>query len=284
MKNARRAVAIAAVFSLISCSARMLPASTPTQDVITLHLFATDNMLPLARELVRAYEEHNPSVTIQIESGPFSQLVDRLLAGEAGFLLTGHLDAAGTPRGDLWAAPIAQDGIAIVVHPTNPVTSLTLGQIQQIFAGQLTRWSDVGGLPLEINLYSDAAGSALRAEFDSLVMGTLQMALSARVVTSSQSIVQRISRDASAIGYVPLAFVSPSVRALAIEGVLPSLAALADSSYPLRSFVYLAGLREPDGSQPLDMDYRAFIGWVQSLEGQVTVSRLAAPLLSSAQS
>jgi phosphate transport system substrate-binding protein len=87
-----------------------------------------------------------------------------------------------------------------------------------------------------------------------------------------------VAADPWAIGYLSSALLNPAVRALAVDGVAPSRATIADDSYPLRSMVYVIGLREPDGSQPLDLDYRAFIAWAQGPDGQAVAAQRFAPL------
>jgi ABC-type phosphate transport system substrate-binding protein len=75
-----------------------------------------------------------------------------------------------------------------------------------------------------------------------------------------------------------MSYLDERVRALSINGVSPTAENVLNSTYPLRSFLYIVGLREPDGSQPDDIHYRAFIGWVQSAEGQAIVARRYSPL------
>ena len=85
--------------------------------------------------------------------------------------------------------------------------------------------------------------------------------------------VTSVGREPSAIGYVSMSYLNPTVRAVSVDDVAPTLENVAGNSYPLRSTLFIVGAREPEG------DFRAFIGWVQSPEGQAIVARNYAALL-----
>ncbi len=193
------------------------------------------------------------------------------MRGDAPYFVTNHFPLDAQTE-DLWAAPLGQDGIAVIVHPDNAMQGLTTQNLRDIFQGWTTNWSDVGGTDEPITVISREDGSGTRAEFESLVMGDRATTPNALVAPSSAAAVLLVGRTPGSIGYVSLSYVTPDVRALAIDDVLPSLDSITDSTYPLRSIVYIVGLAEPQG------DYRAFIAWMQSLEGQAVVSRTHAPL------
>jgi phosphate transport system substrate-binding protein len=85
--------------------------------------------------------------------------------------------------------------------------------------------------------------------------------------------VTSVSRSRGGIGYVSMSYLNSSVRAVPVNSIAPTLEEVYNNSYPLRSTLYMVGLDEPEG------DYRAFIGWVQSPDGQTVVGQQYAPLL-----
>lgn len=277
-RKTRHALVVVAL-TLMSCSSRVMPAATPTGDAAVLRMFATNSTLPLVQELTLAYTREHPNIAFEVESGNFESMLQRLQAGDTSYFLSNHLPPESEQDRPLWAAPVGQDGIAAITHPDNPVTGLSRSQLRDVFQGRITNWQQLGGEDSPITIISREAGSGTRAEFESMVMGSRQITPSALVAPGSSQVVNSVARDPSAIGYVSRAYLDDSVRALRIDDVLPDIETIANSTYPLRSILYIIGLREPDGSQPLDMDYRAFIGWVQSPEGQSILSGLAAPLL-----
>lgn len=275
MGRTKRAIVVVA-FTLVSCSTRTLPAATPTTEATALRIYATSATLPLVNDLTSVYSRMNPSITFEITSGDYDAMMDRLLHGDMPFFLSNHLPPEdNTP---VVAFPIGQDGIAVIVHPENPVEGLTTTQVRDIYQGWTSNWRDLGGRDEPIMVFSREDGSGTRAEFDSLVMGDRRTTRMAQMVPSSAAAMTAVARDPSGIGYVSMGYVDDSVRALAIDGVLPTAENVLNSTYPLRSFLYIVGLRDPDGSEPMDIHYRAFIGWVQSAEGQSVVARRYAPL------
>lgn len=275
MRRTKRAIVVVA-FTLVSCSSRALPAATPTLQATALRLYATTSTLPLVNDLTSAYSRLNPSITFEIASSNYDAMMERLLNGETPFFLTNHLPPEElTP---VVAFPVGQDALTVLVHPDNQITGLTTEQVRDIYQGWSGNWSEFGGADRPIMVFSREDGSGTRSEFESLVMGDRRTARTAQLVPSSAAVVTAVAREPDSIGYVSMSYVDNRVRALPIDGVLPSVENVINNSYPLRSFLYIAGLREPDGSQPDDIHYRAFIGWVQSAEGQAVVARRYAPL------
>lgn len=279
-RRKRRAgrVLIVMAFTLVSCSTRVSPSATPTLEARTLRLYATSASMPLLDDLTHAYNALNRDITFELESGSYQEMLARLMSGETPYFLSTYLPPDEAQPAPLWAAPVARDGIAAIVHPDNPVTNLTTAQLRAIYEAELTNWSALGGADLPITIFTREGGAGIRAEFERLVMGDHPTAPLARIAPSSDAMRASIARDPAAIGFLSTALLDGTVRALALDGTLPSPATLADDRYPLRSFLYVIGLREPDGTQPLDLDYRAFFAWAQGPAGQAIAARQYAPV------
>lgn len=271
-------VLIVMAFTLVSCSSRVPPSATPTLETRALRLYATSASMPLLDDLTHTYSALNRDITFEIESGSYQEMLARLVSGETPYFLSTYLPPDESQPAPLWAAPIARDGIAAIVHPGNPVMNLSTEQLRAIYEAEVTQWSALGGDDLPITIFTREGGSGIRAEFERLVMGDHPTAPLARIAPSSEAMRTSIARDPAAIGFLSTALLDGSVRALALDGIAPDLTTLANDQYPLRSFLYVIGLREPDGSQPLDLDYRAFIAWTQGPEGQAIAARHYAPV------
>lgn len=267
-----------AVVTLASCSQRAIPSATPALETRTLRVYATSATMPLLEDLSGAYSTLNRDIAFEMETGSFREMLARLMAGETPYFLSTWLPPDDAQPQPLWAAPIAEDGIAAIVHPGNPVTGLSSQQLRAIYAGEIQNWRDVGGPNQPITVFTREDGSGTRAEFEALLMGDRPVAPLARIAPSGEAMRASIAADPSAIGYLSTALTDSSVRALTLDGVAPSAAALAGDRYPLRSFIYIIGLREPDGSQPLDLDFRAFFAWIQGPDGQAAAAQQYAPL------
>ena len=128
---------------------------------------------------------------------------------------------------------LAYDGIAVIVNPENPVTGLTLEQITKIYTGEITNWSEVGGNDAEIVLIGREAGSGTRDGFESIT-GTADLCQYRQELTSTGDVITTVSQNPDAIGYASLASVKESVKALAVDDVLPTEETVKDGSYKIQ--------------------------------------------------
>jgi len=147
---------------------------------------------------------------------------------------------------------IAIDGLAVLVHPSNPVSQMSIGTLGKIFSGQIRNWSELGGPDRPINLYARDDRSGTWDTFKSLVLGK-QYTLdgNARRYESNDQLSDDVSQDPAGIGFSGLASVRNS-KVLAIsEGNAPALKpnqlTVASEDYPLsrRLFMYTPGDRMP---------------------------------------
>ena len=132
---------------------------------------------------------------------------------------------------------LAYDGIAIIVHPDNPVSDLTLEQIAQLYTGEITNWKDVGGNDAQVVLIGREAASGTRDGFESIT-GTKDKCQYRQELTSTGDVITTVSQNPDAIGYASLASIKDSVKAQNVDGVTPSEAGVKDGSYKVqRPFV-----------------------------------------------
>ena len=132
---------------------------------------------------------------------------------------------------------LAYDGIAVIVNPENPVTDLDLETIAAIYTGEITNWSEVGGADGEIVLIGREAGSGTRDGFEELT-GTADKCQYRQELTSTGDVIAAVSQNPNAIGYASLASVKDNVKAVSVNGVVPSEETIKDGSYLIqRPFV-----------------------------------------------
>ena len=156
---------------------------------------------------------------------------------------------------------VALDGIAIIVNNENPVTDLTLEQIAQIYTGEITNWSEVGGNDEEIVLIGREAGSGTRDGFESIT-GTEDLCQYRQELTSTGDVITTVSQNPAAIGYASLASVSDQTKTLTVDGVEPTEDTVRDGSYKIqRPFVLVTR----DG-EALSTQAQAFYDYAMSAE------------------
>ena len=128
---------------------------------------------------------------------------------------------------------LAYDGIAVIVNPENPVSDLTLEDIANIYTGQITNWSAVGGEDAEIVLIGREAGSGTRDGFESIT-GTEEQCQYRQELTSTGDVITTVASNPAAIGYASVASVKDTVKALTVDGTAPTEAAIKDGSYAVQ--------------------------------------------------
>ena len=132
---------------------------------------------------------------------------------------------------------LAYDGIAIIVHPENPVSDLSLETIAKIYTGEITNWSELGGSDADIVLIGREAGSGTRDGFESIT-DTEDACQYRQELTSTGDVITTVSQNPGAIGYASVASVKDTVKALTVDGVAPTEETIKDGSYVVqRPFV-----------------------------------------------
>ncbi|MCU0498249.1 MAG: substrate-binding domain-containing protein [Anaerolineae bacterium] len=266
----KRTLVIVAFSTLVGCASPSIPATQPDVTDHALRLYATSATLPLVTDLTGAY-----GLTFETQSNPFPATLNNLLEYDTPYIISNHLPTDATTL-SLWAAPIAQDGIAVIVNPANPIENLSLDQLRAIYQGRIHHWRDLTGQDQDLMVLSRETGDSTRLEFERLVMGSRPTTFAARLVTSESAMLKLIATTPGAIGYVSAAFLDQTVKPIAINQIALTSDNITQNRYPLRSTLFIIGLAEP----PQDSPYRPFIGWIQSPEGQKIVSRHYSPLLT----
>lgn len=132
---------------------------------------------------------------------------------------------------------LAYDGIAVIVNPQNTLENLSLEEIAGIYTGSITNWKELGGNDAQIVVIGREAGSGTRDGFETIT-DTKDACLYRQELTSTGDVITAVSQNPDAIGYASLAAVKDSVKALSVDGVLPSEDTVKDGSYKVqRPFV-----------------------------------------------
>jgi hypothetical protein len=165
----------------------------------------------------------------------------------------GMLDAAFVyvvPDGAFWFNPVVVDGIVLIVNLENPVEKLTLVEARQIYSGELTNWSAVGGQNLPIDLIVPGRETDVRTIFNERVMGAQRVSINAEVSPNPDALIKRVIDNRNAIGVTTVGTLSQpeQVRRLQIEQTEPNPNQLAQQIYPLAMPIYWISLAEPQGA------------------------------------
>ncbi len=169
---------------------------------------------------------------------------------------------------------VARDGIAIVVHPSNPVTALTKEQLAKIYSGSYDNWSQLGGLDRPIVVLSRDSSSGTFVFFQLQVLNKRDFHPDARLLPATSAIVQSVARDEGAIGYVGLGYAAgshgsvkivPIKRAAETPAVTPSVETVRSGEYPIARPLHLYTPGSPSGLA------KDFVEFCLGQEGQAIV-------------
>jgi phosphate transport system substrate-binding protein len=143
---------------------------------------------------------------------------------------------------------VAYDGIAVIVNSANPIKGLTKKQVEQIFTGDVTDWSAIGGSPGQISVYTRNTSSGTYSDFKELAMKKRDYASSGQKMAGNEQIASEVAKNAHGVGYVGLAYTKAGgIKVMAIDGTLPSVKSVQAKTYPYArpTFYYTNG--DPGG-------------------------------------
>jgi phosphate transport system substrate-binding protein len=164
---------------------------------------------------------------------------------------------------------VAYDGLGVVVHAANPIKGLTKKQVEQIFTGEITDWSAVGGSGGKISVYTRNTSSGTYSDWKELAMKKRDYAPGSQKMAGHEQIAAEVGKNPNGVGYVGLAYMKASgIKVVPIEGQMPSQKAVIDKTWPYArpTFYYTNG--EPAGVA------RQFVEFTLTPTGQKIVDRV----------
>lgn len=234
-------MAVAVVASMLAGCSRKLSGTVATD--------GSTSMEKVIGALGEAFMEQNDGVTFTYNPTGSGSGIKAVQEGRCDIGLSSrNLKDEETASG-LTATVLAYDGIAVIVHPDNPVADLDVETIAKLYTGEITNWKDIGGQDAEIVLIGREAGSGTRDGFESIT-GTADNCQYRQELTSTGDVITAVSQNPDAIGYASLASVKDTVRAVTVGGVAPTEDAVKDGSYVIqRPFVLVTKTDTPLSEQ-----------------------------------
>lgn len=205
----------------------------------------------------------NSGVTVSVEGGGSGAGVEAASNGTADIGLASRALKDAEKESGLVETTLALDGIAIIVNAGSAVADLTVEQIAQIFTGEITNWSELGGADAEIACIGRESGSGTRDGFETIT-GTADACVLKQELTSTGAVIEAVRGNAQAIGYASLSSAEEQdgIKILTVNGVMPSEATILDGTYEIqRPFVLVT----KDGVE-LSAAAQAFFDWATSAD------------------
>ncbi len=273
--------------AVVACGGREQSSGTTTDgasrqasgDTKPLTIKGSDTMVILGQRLAEEYMKKNPGAVVQVNGGGSGTGIAALINGTVDLAQSSRemkddeKQKAAKARGSqIVEQAVALDGLAVFVHNTNPLQSLSIAQVRDIFQGKVKNWNQVGGPDAPVVLYGRESSSGTYDYFREHVLAKGDFAPAVQTLQGTAAIINAVGRDRNGIGYGGIAY-AKDVRPLAIsdEGkaaVAPSEATVANGTYPLSRKLFFYH------SQNAPERVTKFVQWSLTPEAQELVTRV----------
>ena len=227
------------IFTLVLALMMALSACSFAAAESTVSTDGSTSMEKVVVALGEYFMEQNPGTTFTYNPTGSGSGITAVQEGRCDIGLSSRALKDEEKASGLVETVVAYDGIAIIVHPDNPVADLSVETIGKIYTGEITNWKDVGGNDAEIVVIGREAGSGTRDGFESIT-GTKDACKYRQELTSTGDVITTVSQNPNAIGYASLASVKDTVKALTVDGIAATEETVKDGSYVVqRPFVFV---------------------------------------------
>ena len=229
----------------------------------------------LVPQLAEQFKAQNPGTTFDIAAEGSTTGIAAITDGTAQIGMSSRrakpaeISAASSKGVNMKPIIVAYDGLGVIVNAKNPLNNLTKKQVEQIFTGEVTDWSAVGGTGGKISIYTRNTSSGTYSDWKELAMKKRDYAPGSQKMAGHEQIAAEVGKNPNGIGYVGLAYMNaPGVKVISIEGAKPSKQSVLNKSWPYArpTFYYTNG--EPSGVA------KQFVDFTLSPAGQQIVERV----------
>jgi phosphate transport system substrate-binding protein len=218
---------------------------------------------PFIEQVAEHFMGENPDIIVNVQGGGSTAGIQATFNGTCD-IGSSSRNLKVEERG-LVVVLIAVDGIAVIVHKDNQIENLTVAQIQGIFSGKIKNWQELGVKNEEIIPVTREEGSGTRGAFEDMIMGESRISDACLVQDSNGAVREIIATTPQGIGYISVGLVDEREKAVAINGVRPTLVNLIQCQYRFTRPFLLLLKEKPTGK------IRKFIDYVVSKKGQQTL-------------
>ena len=229
----------------------------------------------LVPTLAEEYKARNPGVSFEIAAEGSTTGISAIIDGTAQIGMSSRrarpteVSAASVKGVNLQALVIGYDGLAVIVNARSPIANLTRRQVEQIFTGDVTDWSAVGGRPGKISVYTRNTSSGTYSDWKDLAMKKRDYAKSSQKMAGNEQIAAEVAKNPNGIGYVGLAYIkAEGIKVVSIDGVAPSKETVLAKKYAYArpTFYYTNGEAAGEAAK--------FVAFTLSDEGQKIADKI----------
>ena len=266
MKKITLALSLLLVTAIAGCDSGPKQQAAPVQ---TLSIKGSDTMVHLVSSWTEEFMKTHAEADISVTGGGSGTGIAALINGTTDICAASRgmkdkeQNLAKANKVSPVEIPVARDGIALIVHPENPVNSLTIDQLRLIYTGKITNWKEVGGADTPILLLSRESSSGTFVFFQEHILNKEDFSPSARLLPGTSALVLAVAADRGAIAYVGLGFAEEAkgkAKTLGVQAkdqpnpVVPSEETVVSGTYPVSRplFFYTNGTPKDTIKQFID--------------------------------
>lgn len=257
------------LFALAVFALALAGCSKP-QEAEKIVIKGSTTVLPIAQKAQEAYLASNKGADISLSGTGSGDGIKAIIEGSTDIanasrdMKQKEKDAAAAAGKNIEAHVVAKDMIIPVVHPSNPVSEITVAQLKDIYMGKITNWKELGGADSEIVVISRDTSSGTYEVWEKKVMAKENVFADALLQASNGAVSNAVSNNEKAIGYVGVGYLNDSIKGLAVEGVEPKVENVDTFAIARPLFMFTNKDEIKPGAQ-------AFIDFVMSADGQKLV-------------
>jgi len=246
------------VSAILLSLALAAPASAAGEEIV---INGSTTVLPLMQKAAENFMAVNPDVALVISGGGSGNGIKALTDGLCRIAMSSRdmkaneIELAKSKGVHPVRIPVAVDALLPIVHPSNSVTQLSAAQLRDIYAGKITNWKEVGGADKKIAVISRDTSSGTYETWDEKIMSKERVAPSALLQASNGAVVQAVSKNPHAVGYIGFGYLDKSVKGLDIGGLKATPANALSGQWPIARELYLFTNGEPQGTIKKLVDY-----------------------------
>jgi len=228
-------------------------------------------VLPIAQKAAEAFMKEHPDVAISISGGGsgngIKALIDKTtdIANSSRAIQPKEMDQAKEKGANPVEFIVAFDCIVPIVHPTNPLKNITLDQLKGLYKGDIKNWKEIGGEDKPVVIISRDTSSGTYEVWEEKVMKKERVFPGALLQASNGAVVQAVSNNPNAIGYIGVGYGDKSVKLLSVNSIVGSKQTTLDKTFPISRPLYMYT------PVPAAGDVKNFLDFVISDKGQKLV-------------
>lgn len=219
-----------------------------------LSINGSTTVLPITQKVVEAFMDEYPEINVSISGGGSGNGIKAMIDGTTDIAQSSRWikqeEVESAIENGHYPVPfaIALDAIIPVVHPDNPVDDLRLEQLKAIYEGKIRNWKDVGGEDRSIVVISRDSDSGTFGVWNDIVLQGGRPSPRAQLLPSNGAIVQAVSGNRNAIGYVGIGYLNENLKTVALDGVEPNYASAASGDFPVSRTLWIFTDNWPEGN------------------------------------